>query len=40
MRQNCIGGNEGKDGNPGTLVVTYCCVVYVFLMLRLDDEFV
>ena len=40
MRPNCIGGYEGKDGNPRALVVAYCCVVYVFLMLRLDDEFV
>ena len=40
MRQNCIGGYEGKDGNPRALVEAYCCVVYVFLVLRLDDKFV
>lgn len=40
VRPNCICGNEGKDGNPGALVVAYCCVVRVFLVLRLDDEFV
>lgn len=39
MRQNCIGGYEGKDGNPGALVVAYCCLC-VFSVLRLDDEFV
>ena len=40
MRQNCIGGKESKCGNPVPLVEAYCCVVYVFLVLRLDDEFV
>lgn len=40
MRPNCIGGYEGKDGNHGALVDAYCCVVCVFLVLRLDDEFV
>ena len=40
MRPNCIGGYKGKDGNLGALVVAYCCVVYVFLVLRLDDKFV
>ncbi|MDO4675962.1 MAG: hypothetical protein Q4A68_05175 [Anaerobiospirillum succiniciproducens] len=40
VRPNCIGGYEGKDGNPEALVVAYCCVVCVFLVLRLDDKFV
>ena len=40
VRPNCNGGYEGKDGNPGALVVTYCCVVCVFLVLRLNDKFV
>lgn len=40
VRPNCNGGYEGKDGNPGALVVAYCCVVYVFLVLRLEDKFV
>ncbi|MGN8892902.1 hypothetical protein [Anaerobiospirillum succiniciproducens] len=39
VRQNCIGGYEGKDGNPGALVVAYCCLC-VFSVLRLDDKFV
>lgn len=38
VRQNCIGGYEGKDGNPGALVVAYCWFLCVFLVLRLDDE--
>ena len=40
MRQNCNGCYEGKDGNPVPLVDAYCCVVCVFLVLRLYDEFV
>lgn len=40
MRPNCIGGKEGKYGNPGALVVAYCWFLCEFLVLRLDDEFV
>ena len=40
MQQNCIGGNKSKHGNPGALVEAYCCFLCVFLVLRLDDEFV
>ena len=40
VRPNCNGGYEGKDGNPGALVVAYSRFLCVFLVLRLDDKFV